>query len=270
VTQIIFETRESKQELDSESLRNFYARGIIAGPDESEEDFLGRTERLKPKTNSPLSFIKKNKMKPIPDWVSIQFNNKGLFPWQGGCVSIDRRVILQLRKEFRFKERYLTYGREEILAHESIHALRMVFNEPIFEEILAYQTSDSKFRRFFGPIFRTSRESLVFLAALMILNIFNFLYPIAFWTFSLFFGGVGYGIYRLNKFQKMYHKCFKKLTIILQKDEDAKAIMIALKDDEIMRFSKLTTTQIRQFIREEVQHSLRWKQLFSVFLENKL
>jgi hypothetical protein len=255
----------SENQLDAELLRNFYYRGIIPGPSESELSFLERAEELNPVKNSLMAYLKNNFPQPIPDWASVHFHNKGLFPWQGGCTLIDRKVIIQLRKEFKNRKKYLSYEREEILIHESIHALRMAFNEPIFEEILAYKTSSSKFRRYFGPIFRTSRESVIFLSFLILLNSLIFLYPITAWVFSLLTGCIGYGLYRLSKFQNIYNRCLKKLTALLQEKTDAKSLMISLTDDEIILFSKLTINEIREFIQNGANNSLRWKQLESVY-----
>lgn len=52
--------------------------------------------------------------------------------------------------------------------HESLHAVRIGFNEPRFEEVLAYYYSKSRWRRFFGPLFRKPSHALFFISLIFI------------------------------------------------------------------------------------------------------
>lgn len=45
----------------------------------------------------------------------------------------------------------------------------MMYEEPKFEEILAFDSSTSVFRRFFGPIVKSSYESSIFILILFLL-----------------------------------------------------------------------------------------------------
>ena len=109
-----------------------------------------------------------------PHWVPLFFSNYQLAPWHGGCAWIFQlndntpyAAFLQLRSAFRTQKRYLgMYERTELIAHEMAHIGRMMFEEPEFEEIIAFQSSTNRFRRFFGPLFRSSKESMLFVIVL--------------------------------------------------------------------------------------------------------
>ena len=79
-------------------------------------------------------------------------NNRGLWPWQGAVLwsytTQDGYVfpVIQVRKTTSLA------SLEEIYAHECVHMARFAFQEPWFEEILAYQTSKRAWRRFLGPL----------------------------------------------------------------------------------------------------------------------
>src|SRR5262245_52150906 len=95
-----------------------------------------------------------------PDWIPLFFSNYRLPFWQGGCTWILQRTecdppfaLLQLNKAYKDHDVYLKfYRRDELVTHECAHVGRMAFDEPAFEEIIAYRTSPSPFRRWLGPI----------------------------------------------------------------------------------------------------------------------
>lgn len=113
-----------------------------------------------------------------PTWIPLLFSNYRLPLWEGGCAWIFQKskeeplsAFLQLRRHFLRHHRLLSTQRRELLAHEMAHVGRMVFEEPAYEELLAYRTSPLMWRRTFGPLFQSSRETL-------------------FWVLLLFFGVV--------------------------------------------------------------------------------
>lgn len=246
-----------------ESLFDLNRRGLIQAPQESEADFFGRCRaEIFSKHSSPLA---KQLFDIDPDWIEITYENKGLRFWEGGCTWINGdQVTLQLQKVFLNRETYLGYEREEIIAHEYVHVVRGGFNEPIFEEILAYQTSSSPFRRFFGPLFRSSRESLFFMLML-----------------TLFLGATLFGIYQLQTFigvcslmlggtlrliraQRIFVRARKKISHSVGR-ERALAVLMRLTDKEIIHFSKINTEEMQLYAQKMSESSLRWQQISSYF-----
>ena len=137
--------------------------GIIPGPDETESDFVKRIDILKNLGRNNL-FLKEEEFEPLicdfhglgakPKWIPLVYSNRRLFPWQGGVswtINPPEGTpfpLVQLRKGFK-KGRFLFNDREEVLHHEAVHAMRLAFNEPRFEEILAYFHSKKKWRALF-------------------------------------------------------------------------------------------------------------------------
>lgn len=159
--------------------------------------------------------------------IEISYSNKGLLPWEGGCLwEIEgEKPLLQLRKIFESQDKFLgIYSKEEIINHELVHAKRIAIKGAIFEEVLAYQTSKSPFRRFFGPIFRSSKESAFFLLSSLTL----ILSPWIFLSIVAFF------LVRLLRVQRIFAKAKKKATA-----EE----LILMDDDQIFSLGKKSGTQ---------------------------
>ena len=72
------------------------------------------------------------------------------------------RSLIILHGKFRTRAKTLLYSRAEILAHELVHAYRVPYGETWFEEYLAWQTSSSRFHRYFGSCFRSPFTLLFF------------------------------------------------------------------------------------------------------------
>ncbi|NGX53873.1 MAG: hypothetical protein K1000chlam4_00593 [Chlamydiae bacterium] len=240
--------------ISKELLITSNSRGLLVGPEENEESFAKRCCGTSPSPNSALAHTERL-FGISPDWISVLYSNQGLLPWVGGAVTIEEeRFTLQVRKAFRQKERYLwLYSREEILSHEFVHGARLAFDEPLFEEILAYQTSKSKFRRFWGPIFRSSKESFLFLLSLPFLYI-----P---WGLPLTLGVMTFFLFRLLKYQKIFSQALVRLKEVV--GDKALACALRLTDKEIILFSRSFPDQIIAYA--STSKSLRWKQITSVY-----
>lgn len=200
-------------------------RGIIRGPCETEKEFLSRAEQLSSCVFShPALEITQKLFSFSPDWVEVCFTNQGLLPWQGGCTLIEGHFIkIQLRKAFLYKKKiYGIYSRDELIAHEFVHAARMAFEEPLFEEILAYRTSTTRFRRYWGPLFRSSFESFVFVLCLA----GAFVNPL--YTIGLLLGPLYY-IGRLVRLQNIFRRALKRLPL---------SELVRLSDKEIIAVSR--------------------------------
>lgn len=233
-------------------LVQLFWRGLIVGPEESQSMFLERIASLSKKTTKEIISIGDIKI----DWLPIHYSNRGLRLWEGGCCWVEgRKVTLQLRQRFKLKERLFgIYSKHELTAHEAVHAIRSQFEEPVFEEFLAYKTSPSRFRKEYGPLFRAPWESLVFVVLIALM-------PFAF-SFVVPFIGIGVCLllYRLKKNSNILIATEKKLGEITKQ---ASELLIALTDKEIVLFARSSCEEIKHYVNS--QHSFRWQQIKEVF-----
>ncbi len=104
------------------------------------------------------------------DWVPGFFKDCGLL-FGGGAYSFppDFFSIFIINEAFATQERWLIYGRQELLAHELCHVARSGFASPVCEELHAYQTAKTGFRRRFGGIVHRERDSYLFLGSALFL-----------------------------------------------------------------------------------------------------
>jgi hypothetical protein len=233
-------------------------QGLFPGPDEDLPTFLARLKRIRNLTHSSIppsdwataTHLTTTLYDINPTWLIAFYSNTNLPPWQGAATWIDNSIpLIQLKTTFA-RGSYLGYSRDEILAHEAVHAARMAFHEPRFEELLAYRTSRSRLRRFLGPLFRTPTESTLFLSTLLlslaatITNIFFSshiltlisLLPILALTLLLI---------RLIHTHTLFNRCLKNLSRLTP---HPLAVALRLTDREIISFARNTpipTTSLR-------------------------
>jgi len=293
--------------LSDQELLTLNQQGLIPGPDESESAFCQRVAQAKslsletdPSLGKPCllqelypssasgknqAFITQQLFDIFPSWVPVFFSNYQLFPWQGGCAWFYQlseegpmEACFQLRKQFANSARYLgIYSRDELIAHESVHIGRMLFEEPKFEEILAYRTATSAFRRWFSPIVQSSKESLLFVLVLlltMLLEFFFLLYEISD-TMHLILGlksllvmGVALGVARLWKRQRQFKKCLEVVEKAVHEKQKALAVVYRLTDQEIINFSHFSSAQIKEYIESQRTQSLRWRVISLAYCKN--
>lgn len=290
----------------NEKLLQYNREGLIPGPGESEEAFLQRAAygyalesflaeklakempglnvKLTPELIQEVAPLLKRLFDCVPVWVPIVFSNQKMAFWHGGSAWIFQledntptSAFFQLRETFAKSKHYLgIYSRDEILAHESAHVGRMVFDEPKFEEILAYRTSTSGFRRFFGPIVQAPWESLLFLFALFLCFFADLLitvtdYPdpnhISLWIKMFPLLLLIYGLGRVFVRQHQFSRCLKALQFLGL--EKANAVIYRLRDDEIMRFGSMSEQDIRKYASEQAPQELRWQVIQQAYLQQK-
>jgi len=267
--------------VDLDQLLWLNSRGLIPGPNEGIVDFQKRAEACIAQASSFQSSL--NNVQELfdiyPDWLSIIYSNRGLLPWEGGCTWISDgkkgfpSIQVQLREAFGRKSRYLgIYDKDELVAHEMIHAARMAFNEPRYEELMAYQTAIWGFRRWIGPLINSSAESCIFITAVIIsmasawiglffpLNAQWMSVPILF-PFVIVSGAFGRLFYRQSKWKR----CLKNLYHLLQDDCKARAVAFRLTDKEIDGFSIFSPKQITSYAIQESHISLRWKVIWKAY-----
>lgn len=281
--------------------------GLIPGPNETEEDFYKRAKHclelhhlVSILDDQETYHIEKSKSEDIikessiltemlydivPTWTPIFFSNKKLAPWHGGCAWIFQiddtspmSAFFQLRKAFASTTKYLgLYERNELIAHEAAHVGRMMFQEPKFEEVLAYQSSPSKLRRFLGPIVETTKESVFFVIMLMIIFSLDFffvfygyeeLYLSVMWLKAIPILMIVYGLFRLAKRHQQFAKCKKTLQSIFNDKKKVNAVIYRLVDSEIIDFGAMSANDVLLYAKN--QKSLRWEIINSAYFSSCL
>lgn len=234
--------------------------GFIPGPGEKEEPFLARVAKTKEQfengtwiPESHWDWVREYldqlvNVKPL--YICAFYSNRRLAPWQGAAAWIESRSLnsIQLREGLR-KGAYLgIYSREEILAHEAVHAVRSGFNENQCEEFFAYMTSEKRWRRVLGPILRRPWEAWPFLFCASV----GVIWP-AGYLGAAFWAALGF-----SRLIKQHWRLKRAAAKILEKTGDARttrAILFRLTDEEIEKFSK--GMNIELFAQK--QNCLRWR-----------
>lgn len=282
-------------------------QGLFPGPDESEPEYMKRVvycenikQILSEKVGAELPFdltdqttielLKEAFPKTAdlydiePSWVLLFCNNYQLSPWHGGCAwifqldeSSPTSAFLQIRSQFRISPYFLgkLYRRSELIAHELSHIGRMVYQEPQFEEIFAYQSSHSKWRRWLGPIVQSSKETLFFilLLSLVVMADFALLFigqnPMtasAIWILKgipavLILLALG----RLYLRHRTYQQALRNLEEIYGSAAKAKHLLYRLRDKEIKQIAHSSVEQARLFLDEAPNKSFQWRFLMTVY-----
>lgn len=248
-------------------------RGIFPGPNEPQDQFFKRAleanGKIAPENLKSIQEI----FDASPDWVKIEEKRKGLLPWEGAASWIEdhgngtRLVSIQIKSTFLSR----LYPREELISHELVHAMRLMFEESRFEEILAYRTSKNRFRRFFGPLFSRPRETTAF----VVWTFFSWLFYCSEAIFDFSLGGdyliwspvlvLIWGLWRLTRSQKIFNLTLHHLEKAIREPGMALAVALRLSDREIEQFAKYSPDEIRDFAAKEKDRSFRWDQLFSAY-----
>lgn len=274
--------------LNKELLSTYRKQGFIIGPKETEENFLKRiTICTSPfpqeyfPVSSPTVFNKDQVRSLLTrniqyqhdryasllatfSWLPIFLSNYKLPFWIGGAVWICSKKdvvipILQLRKHFINPSKINLYLPEEICMHEALHAMRTSFEEPKFEEILAYSTSPNCIHKWLGPLFQTSSESTLFLVLLVLGSLGALFFYVA---MVPFFISLVFFILRLHFRHRAMSKCVKNLKKLFS-HIDPFTIIIHLTDQEILSFGEFSENELSSFIQS--QSCLRWQQIFTLF-----
>lgn len=279
--------------LSEEQLLELNRKGLIPGPGEAMEPFCRRaeycltlkqhlTEELKANIagienddpavlQEPCKYLEQT-YDIAPTWIPVFFSNYRLPFWHGGCAWIFQvaedsptAALIQMRQKLRNGGSYLgMYSRDELLSHELTHVARMAYQEQKYEEVLAYRTSNSRFRRWFGPIIQSSGESVIFVLLLFVIIVFDvFLvamqheaaYRMALWLKLIPLAMIAFGLYRLRKTQRALDRCVERLG----GNQRAWQIAFRLTDAEIQAFGTMSTEAIRQYASEAAKKELRWQ-----------
>lgn len=269
------------------TLLDWSAQGLFVAPDDSLERYVERAHLLLKASGAQgteaARAIVRACYEADPLWVEVIFSDKDLALWEAGCtwcgVRCDEPPQIHLRSAFEKKKRFLwLYDRDEILAHEYVHAIRSPLDSTVFEEFFAYYTSIYSgrgyvhyFRALLGPLFGHPREPLFLIASLGALNL---LLLLQMWFFddAFFWEAVSLIVAipllfvgRLALRWRSLYRCKKRLEAMV--GGRALALMVRLTDEEILLFSKLSVAQIKAWIAEKMESSFRWE-LYNLMYSN--
>jgi hypothetical protein len=256
------------------TLHSFDEKGLFVLPGESEKTYRMRVQSLDcTQSNACDHAGARARVRELfsidPTWVAISYSNDGLYPWEAACMWYDSVPSIQLRKVFEKKTHLLgLYAKDEVLAHEYIHAVRAPFGDSPFEEFFAYLVSN-RFRAFLGPLFQRPQDGLWFvgtlLAACMSFTFSSLLENEFLWGLFCFFGlvFVSYFLFLAGRLGRLFWQFWRAWQHLLPLTEKkAWPLMIRLNDEEIRLFSRLTTHEIAAYIIAQKKEDFRWQILF--------
>ncbi|MCH9631321.1 MAG: hypothetical protein S4CHLAM37_13430 [Chlamydiia bacterium] len=245
------------------------SKGILAGPDESLCDLTKRVKlieqfslnsaEMKEKLGfNPTKFMKitDNILELEIDWLFELKKRSTCSFLQPACTWIHHLdgmnypiiAISKIRKDMK----------SEALRHELVHIVRASFNEPIYEEYIAYAFSKSKWRAFLGPIFRHSYECLGFVCISLMVSLLQLFIETSWYSVGTYAFLVAAGFARLIYHHRVFKKALKAISNVFRVDSPEK-IAIFLTDYEIRYFSKKDNSEIKKYIKK--QKSPRWQQI---------
>lgn len=257
-----------------EKLVSLNQRGLFFGPSEGDEAFFQRAGTSAGRSgfhSEGLGLIEKQ-FDSSPDWIEVFTQSKGLPFWEGAATWIEENPNGSRSCRIQIKDSFLArlYSTEEVVAHEMVHAVRLMFDEKRFEEILAYRTSKSWFRRYFGPLFSGASESKWFLGAIglswviyLVEMVFDF--PVfGNWVLLLPIFLLSFLALRLRKSQGIFAAALRNLET---RSSNPLGVALRLTDQEIELFAQSTSDEIDRFLKGQQEGNLRWKQIYlSYFL----
>ncbi len=151
-----------------------------------------------------------------------------------------------------------------------------MYEEPKFEEVLAYRLSSSGFRRRFGAIIQSSTESMIFLLSLFIVILFDLYFfftgdlvslHMTMWLKILPLTLIIAAGIRLFIRQTTLNRCIQKLRNLLDNDEEkSQAVAYRLTDREIINFSSWPEEKIFNHIKDLESLTIRGRVLSQYFL----
>lgn len=260
-------------------------QGFFALPEDTETSYRDRVNQLSGQAGDkdlPASRELLQRRYDInPSWVPVEYSNAQLYPWEAGCTwfsdSIEEAPNIQLRSSFAHSPVCLgIYQKDEVLAHEYVHAVRAPLGSSAFEEIFSYLVSFDfasgifsyamrAFRVFLGPVFERTLEPMLLLFSLALLL------ATSVWADSFLFAPIlllgaimliflGRLIYRWRQ----WGRCFVHLRELT--GVNTLALMVRLTDEEIVLFSRLPSSKIHEWIKQQQEHNFRWSLLAQAYI----
>lgn len=180
-------------------------------------------------------------------------------------------VIVQLRDSFREKEQFLIYKRDEIVSHEACHIARMLMEQDIYEEPLAYLLSDSKFRRYLGPVLRSFKDFWILTVVYLLFMAVHFmawLIELPVWLFwSSKVPLVLFGVFLGVRNHRVYKRLFRAIgTLGSVFGENAEAVAFRCTDNEIDEIASMKADgDLEGLLRGKMEEDVRWQVIFNRF-----
>lgn len=190
-------------------------------------------------------------------WTKVYFSKAetGIFS-AGVQLEVDETYpLVFLHDAFAEKENHAGYERNEILAHELIHASRMFFPPSRYEEYFTCHLYRSPLRRGMGNLFRSKYLITLFLA--------GFFTGILFLSQGFLWGSICFFFPFLILLYEIYLHCLlaKARNKLLLMQLEPLPILLRLTDKEIFSLGKLSVEEALSLQKK----SLRWKIFFKKF-----
>ena len=258
---------------DTEELYHERVQKILANSEKQKMDLLsiGELAALSELGEGLLLIDRLFEMRP--SWVPVFYSSKNLLPWEAACswsdVACDEEITIQLAPGFRQnKTLYGIYQKKEVLAHEYVHAARSGLSSDKFEEFFAYLVSKESFfgsfRACFGPLFRSSKESLFF-CGIWLVSLFVLLFGKMSVAVSLLGCIIAFFFMRLSTNRRIWNGCLDKLKSV--KEKSALPLMMRLTDEEITFFAKNSSEEGISWIEQKKENDFRWYLLYAAYFE---
>ncbi len=238
--------------IDRKRLVQLNSIGVFPFEEEEESAYVNRTDPIDISLHKGIFGF------------SYLFDRNPLCFYESACTLTDQskaRVVVHPR--FEKKKKWLGISLEEILEHETVHYLRRGFKGDRYEEVLAYFRSKSPLRRWIGPMFQNSRESLFFV-------FFTLMLPASVWMDWFFYPFFSYGILNLffitrGVFRRVQVvQVLKKLSQLT--DQSAFDCLLRLTASEIDQFSHWPIEKIASYL-SYPHASIRIQQIAESYLK---
>jgi hypothetical protein len=225
-----------------------------------------KLQRVSSKTSQPFAFK--------IDWVPAFYAKKSMGILWGGCAITfpeDEYAVFIIRREFKNKQTWLIYSRDELLAHELCHIARAPINDTPFEEHFAYSVSKSRLRKAIGNCFQQEIDALMFILPIFLLLGVQIYQLISGSCFSLIpfylFAVIPPMFLLLRNFylKNIFNKAKKKL--LSAGITRADAILFRCNGSEIKDFSKLDKDSVLGYLEASKEKDLRWEIIYKRFVD---
>lgn len=210
------------------------------------------------------------------EWVTGFFLDPRCSLLFGGCAYYfypDFFALFIIRDSFRRRRRWLIYQRDELLAHELCHVGRVGLGSLRFEEVVAYQTASTAFRRATGGIFQGPQDTYLFLASTLLLlggqMLRTFLWPaLPGWPFWVLLAAVaGWLGVRHLRLMRQFARAGQHLAKAYGASS-ARRLLFRCSDAEVgVLAACASATAARAWVEQQAGSSLRWKVSHSLFCQ---
>lgn len=201
------------------------------------------------------------------DWVPGFFINPRYSLLFGGCAFYfypDFFALFIIRRAFATRTRWLIYERRELLAHELCHVARIAYGSRQFEEMFAYQTASSAFRRLSGSIFRGQAEAFWLVGSTLGLLVAQFVQTLALpwvpvWPFWCLTGGVlAWLVLHLAVLRRVWRQALAHAEWLAP--GRARTLLFRCTDAEVAALARQSTPAAAQaWFEQNCQAQVRWR-----------